>query len=151
MKQILGIILGILCFASLAQAQMITPVKWDIEINPLKGSNQYEIVAKAKIDMGFKLYGVNMKDGGPVKTSFNFETLENCKDFGKTIERTPADKMHDKMFDMEVTYFKHEAVISHKVWVTEKPAKVAGYIQWMSCNDEMCTPPTDEEFEFVIE
>jgi len=131
------------------QAQMIVPVKWDVKIKPLKG-NQYEIVAEAKIDMGFKLYGVNMADGGPVKTSFNFETMENCKKFGKPVEVTPSKKMLDKMFDMEVTYFKEKATISHKVWVTEKPAKIAGYIQWMSCNDEMCTPPTDEEFEFII-
>ncbi|WP_163323377.1 protein-disulfide reductase DsbD domain-containing protein [Draconibacterium mangrovi] len=143
--------LGFIAIAAFAQAQMIVPVKWDVEIKPLKGGNQYEIVATAKIDMGFKLYGVNMEDGGPVKTSFNFETLENCKEFGKAVEVTPSHTMHDKIFDMEVTYFKDKAVLSHKVWVTEKPAKVAGYIQWMSCNDEMCTPPTDEEFEFVIE
>lgn len=143
--------LGFIAVAAFAQAQMIVPVKWNVELKPLKGGNQYEIVATANIDMGFKLYGVNMEDGGPVKTSFNFETFENCKEFGKAVEVTPSHKMQDKMFDMEVTYFKGEAVISHKIWVTEKPAKIAGYIQWMSCNDEMCTPPTDEEFEFVIE
>lgn len=142
--------LGLVIAAFLAQAQMIVPVKWDVEIKPLKGGSQYEIVATAKIDMGFKLYGVNMADGGPVKTSFNFETLENCKKIGKAVEVTPSKKMQDLMFDMEVTYFKGNATISHKIWVTEKPAKVTGYIQWMSCNDEMCTPPTDEEFEFVI-
>ncbi|WP_297091455.1 protein-disulfide reductase DsbD domain-containing protein [uncultured Draconibacterium sp.] len=143
--------LGFVVLAAFAQAQMIEPVKWEFELKPLKGANQYEIVATAKIDMGFKLYGVNMAEGGPVKTSFNFETMENCRKFGKPVEITPSKKMHDKMFDMEVTYFKDKATISHKVWVTEKPAKISGYIQWMSCNDEMCTPPTDEEFEFVIE
>jgi hypothetical protein len=140
---------GLVIVTFFVQAQMIVPVKWDVEINPLKG-NQYEIVATAKIDKGFKLYGVNMADGGPIKTSFNFETAENCKKFGKAVEVTPSSKTMDKMFEMEVTYFKEKAVISHKIWVTEKPAKVAGYIQWMSCNDEMCTPPTDEEFEFII-
>ncbi|HYQ57898.1 MAG TPA: protein-disulfide reductase DsbD domain-containing protein [Draconibacterium sp.] len=144
-------IMGFIATAAMAQAQMIVPVKWDVQIKPLKGENQYEIVAKAKIDLGFKLYGVDMEDGGPVKTSFNFETLENCKEFGKAVEVTPSNKTHDKLFDMEVTYFKDEATLSHKIWVTEKPAKVTGYIQWMSCNDEMCTPPTDEEFEFIIE
>lgn len=141
--------MAFVAFATFVQAQMIVPVKWDVELKELKG-NQYEIVATAKIDMGFKLYGVNIADGGPVKTSFNFETMENCKKFGKPVEVTPSSKAQDKMFDMEVTYFKGKAVISHKVWVTEKPAKITGYIQWMSCNDEMCTPPTDEEFEFVI-
>jgi hypothetical protein len=140
---------GLVIVTFFVQAQMIVPVKWDVEINPLKG-NQYEIVATAKIDKGFKLYGVNMADGGPIKTSFNFETAENCKKTGKAIEITPSSKTMDKMFEMEVTYFKEKAVISHKIWVTEKPARVAGYIQWMSCNDEMCTPPTDEEFEFII-
>lgn len=147
----LAFVVAFVAVAVMAQAQLLVPVKWDIEIKPLDGKNQYEIVAKAKIDMGFKLYGVNMEDGGPVKTSFNFETLENCKQFGKATEVTPSKKAMDEIFDMEVTYFKDEAVLSHKIWVTEKPAKVSGYIQWMSCNDEMCTPPMDEEFEFVIE
>lgn len=149
MKKIV-VVLALVAAAVCAQAQMVEPVKWDIEIKPLKGANQYEIIATGKIEMGFKLYGTDMADGGPVKTSFNFETMENAKKFGKAVEVTPSKKMQDKMFNMEVTYFKDKAVISHKVWVTEKPAKVAGYIQWMSCNDEMCTPPTDEEFEFVI-
>ena len=143
-------VLAFVAVAVMAQAQLLVPVKWDIELKQLEGKNQYEIVAKAKIDMGFKLYGVNMEDGGPVKTSFNFEKLENCKEFGKPIEVTPSHKKMDKMFNMEVTYFNDEAVIAHKIWVTEKPAKISGYIQWMSCNDEMCTPPMDEEFEFVI-
>ncbi|MDX8340282.1 protein-disulfide reductase DsbD family protein [Draconibacterium sp. IB214405] len=138
-------------FVVFTQAQMVVPVKWDVKIKPLKGGNQYEIVATAKIDAGFKLYGVDLDEGGPIKTSFNFETLENCKQFGKAVEVTPSKKAHDKTFDMEVSYFKETATISHKIWVTEKPAKVSGYIQWMSCNDDMCTPPTDEEFEFVIE
>ena len=136
--------------AVLAQAQMIVPVKWNVELKPLPGGSQYEIVATASIDHGFKLYGLDMAEGGPVKTSFNFETMENCKEFGKPVEVTPSKKAMDKVFNMEVTFFKEKAVISHKIWVTEKPAKVSGYIQWMSCNDDMCTPPTDEEFEFVI-
>lgn len=149
MKKFL-LVAGLVFAAFFVQAQMVVPVKWDVELKPLKGGNQYEIVASAKIDAGFKLYGVNLADGGPIKTSFNFETTENCKKFGKPVEVTPSKKIFDKMFDMEVSYFKEKAVISHKIWVTEKPAKVAGYIQWMSCNDEMCTPPTDEEFEFEI-
>ena len=144
-------ILVFIVLAAWAQAQIAVPVKWNIEIKPLKGANQYEIIATANIDAGFKLYGVNMGDGGPVKTSFNFETMENCSKVGKAAEVTPSQKIHDKMFDMEVTYFKGKAILSHKIWVTKKPAKVTGYIQWMSCNDEMCSPPTDEEFEFIIE
>ena len=136
--------------AFLGHAQLVDPVKWNIDIKPLKGGNQYEIIGTAKIQPGFKLYGVNMEDGGPVKTSFNFETAENCKKFGKAEEVTPSKKKQDKFFNMEVSYFEGEAIISHKIWVTEKPAKISGYIQWMSCNDEMCTPPTDEDFEFVI-
>ena len=137
-------------FAAWANAQVIVPVKWEVELKPLQGENQYEIIATAKIDSGFKLYGVDFAEGGPKKTTFNFETMENCKKFGKVVEVTPSKIAHDKTFDMEVTYFKEKAVLSHKIWVTEKPAKVTGYIQWMACNDDMCTPPTDEDFEFEI-
>jgi len=144
------VVAGALILAAfLGQAQMIVPVKWDIQLKKIN-ANQYEVVATADIDMGFKLYGVELPDGGPVKTSFNFETMENSKKFGKAVEVTPSKKMMDETFNMEVTYFKDKAVISHKVWVAQKPAKISGYVQWMSCNDEMCTPPMDEEFEFEI-
>lgn len=140
---------ALIMVAFFSQAQMVVPVKWDIQLKKIN-DNQYEVVATADIDMGFKLYGVDFADGGPIKTSFNFETMENSKKFGKAIEVTPSKTMLDKTFDMEVSYFKDKAVLSHKVWVTEKPAIIAGYVQWMSCNDEMCTPPMDEEFEFEV-
>ena len=140
----------LMLFSMYGIAQMIEPVKWTIEMVPLKGGNHYEIVAKAKIDPGFKMYGLYLIEGGPVATSFNFETTENCKQFGKPEERTPAKKSHDKIFDMEVQYYKDNAEIKHKIWVSKKPAKISGYIQYMCCNDKVCTPPTDEEFSFTI-
>ena len=135
----------------LAHAQTVVPVKWNVEIKALEGANQYENNATASIAEGFKLYGMEMEGEGPVKTSFNFETRENCKKFGKPVEVTPSKRTHDNIFDTEVSYFKEEAVLSHKVWVMKKPARITGYIQWMSCNDDFCTPPTAEEFEFTID
>ena len=35
--------------------------------------------------------------------------MENCKKFGKAIEVTTSKKTFDKMFDMEVSYFKEKA------------------------------------------
>lgn len=150
MKKIL--LIGVLVFiTTINYAQVLQPVKWKFELKELKGGHQYEILAHATIQEGFKLYGISFPDGGPIKTTFNFNVTENCKSFGATEKETPSKKSFDKMFEMEITYFKEKATIKQKIWVTKKPARVEGFIEFMSCNDDMCIPPSEEEFSFIIE
>ncbi len=130
-------------------AQMQEPVKWKFEI---KEVNKFEVqvIAIATIDEGWKTYGLNVPEGGPVATEFTFEDMVNAKELKTPVEVTKATVKHDAVFDMEVPYFKHEAKISQNVRITQRPATVKGYLTFMCCNNETCLPPTDVEFEFEV-
>ena len=150
MKKSLFAILVLLVFSAIGvSAQMEEPVKWKFEIKEVNNF-EVQVIAHATIDEGWKLYGLNVPEGGPVPTSITFEDMVNAKELKKPVEVTPSEVKHDEVFDMEVPYFKHEATISQNVRVTERPATVKGYLSFMCCNDDTCLPPTDVEFEFTV-
>ena len=150
MKKNIFAIMVLLIFGAIAvSAQLQEPVKWKIEI---KEVNQYEVqvVAHAIIEEGWKLYGLNVPEGGPVGTEINFEDMVNAKGLKKAKEVTKSTVKHDEVFGMEVPFFKHSATISQNVRITKRPATVKGYLTFMCCDDETCLPPTDVEFEFQV-
>lgn len=150
MKRNVFAIMVLLVFGAIAvSAQMKEPVKWKIEI---KEVNQYEVqvVAHATIEEGWKTYGLNVPDGGPVATEITFEEMVNAKALKTPLEVTKPTVKHDAVFDMEVPYFKKEATISQNVRITKRPATVKGYLTYMCCDNETCLPPTDVEFSFEI-
>ncbi|WP_439185096.1 protein-disulfide reductase DsbD domain-containing protein [Carboxylicivirga taeanensis] len=150
MKKNIFALMMLLIFGAIGvSAQMQEPVKWKIEIKEI---NQFEVqvVAHATIEDGWKTYGLNVPEGGPVATEFTFEGMENAKELKSPVEVTKATVKHDEVFDMEVPFFKHEATITQNVRITKRPAKVKGYLTFMCCDNETCLPPTDVEFEFEV-
>ena len=84
-KLISSIMLALI--ALVAQAQILTPVKWKIKLDDKGGAPEKEIVFTATADKGWHLYDMNLPEGGPVSTSFTFETLNGAErstgSFGK--------------------------------------------------------------------
>ena len=77
MKKLFSILL--LVFVTLAvQAQIHQPVKWKIKLEDSKTAEK-EIVFTATIEKGWHLYDMNLPEGGPVSTSFTFETLQGAE------------------------------------------------------------------------
>ena len=75
-KLISSIMLALI--ALVAQAQILTPVKWKIKLDDKGGAPEKEIVFTATADKGWHLYDMNLPEGGPVSTSFTFETLNGA-------------------------------------------------------------------------
>ncbi|MCU4177230.1 protein-disulfide reductase DsbD domain-containing protein [Carboxylicivirga sp. N1Y90] len=148
-KNVFAILMLLVFGAVVVSAQMKEPVKWKFEI---KEVNQYEVqvVAHATVEESWKVYGLNVPEGGPVATEITFEGGENSKPLKKAVEVTPPTVKHDEVFDMEVPYFKKKATLSQNVRITKRPATVKGYLTFMCCDNETCLPPTDVEFEFVV-
>ena len=69
--------------ALVAQAQILTPVKWKIKLDDKGGAPEKEIVFTATADKGWHLYAMNLPEGGPVSTSFTFETLNGAELIGQ--------------------------------------------------------------------
>ena len=130
------------------QAQIETPVKWDIKLEDSKSSEK-SITFSATIDKGWHLYDMNLPEGGPVSTSFTFTELEGAELTGNVVaDRQPA-KIFDNNFQMELSWYENAVVFTQKLKVTDpNKLKIAGEVEYMVCNDETCLPPEREDFLF---
>ena len=136
-----------LCLTVIGQAQILEPITWSFSTRDLSGSEK-ELIFKASIEDGWHLYGLDLPEGGPIATTFNFHEVKGAKLIGKVkAERTPIFQ-YDKQFDMELNWFAADVNFVQKIQVTDKNFSVRGELRFMGCNDETCLPPTPEEFSF---
>jgi len=130
-------------------AQILEPVKWTFESK--QDGLETTLVFKAAIEEGWHLYDTKLPDGGPIKTSIHFAD-STLFDFVGEISKDPMPtEVFDKTFNMKLWYFTKQVVLSQKIKL-KSPAKVdiKGFVEFMSCNDETCTPPNESEFVFSL-
>lgn len=126
------------------------PVKWSFTTKDA-GNCQVDLILTGAIDDGWYSYSQFLEsDEGPVATQLTFDQKAHFKLLGKAKESGDIIKVHDKVFDMELTKFKHKAVFTQRVEVSDPSQPIEGYITYMTCNDEMCLPPRDVDFKFTI-
>lgn len=146
MKQIT--VIFFLLLGMTASAQGDKKVKWEFSVRQ-KGQ-QKEIVMKATMEKGWHIYSQNMEGDGPIPTSIQLTLPKGAKAEGKPSEPSPI-KHHDENFGMDVYYFNDHVefvqVVSGKY---KKGDLVKGTVTYMTCNDEMCYPPVDVNFEVKL-
>lgn len=130
------------------QAQIHTPVKWNIKLED-SPSAEKEIVFTASIENGWHLYDQDLPSGGPVSTSFTFETLKGAELIGKPIPSVQPTVVHDELFNMDLRWYPGTVSFTQKIKITD-PAKfkIDGEVEFMACNDETCLPPDRVSFAF---
>lgn len=147
MKKVLSFML-LLMIAWAAEAQILTPVKWEIKLED-SDSSVKTLLFSAKLDNGWHLYDMNLPEGGPISTSFNYETLKGVKTVGSPVPSKKATTVYDEQFEMNLSWYAHEVSFTQKLEITNPKAfKVEGYVEFMACNDENCLPPDKESFSF---
>mgnify|MGYP001340511366 FL=1 len=146
-KLISSIMLALIALA--AQAQILTPVKWKIKLDDKGGAPEKEIVFTATADKGWHLYDMNLPEGGPVSTSFTFETLNGAELIGQPVPSVKPTTVYDEQFAMNLRWYPGTVSFTQKLKVTD-PAKfkVEGEVEFMACNDETCLPPDQIPFSF---
>ena len=146
-KLISSIMLALIALA--AQAQILTPVKWKIKLDDKGGAPEKEIVFTATADKGWHLYDMNLPDGGPVSTSFTFETLNGAELIGQPVPSVKPTTVYDEQFAMNLRWYPGTVSFTQKLKVTD-PAKfkAEGEVEFMACNDETCLPPDQIPFSF---
>ena len=144
MKKLFSILL--LVFVTLAvQAQIHQPVKWKINSK----SAEKEIVFAATIEKGWHLYDMNLPEGGPVSTSFTFETLQGAELIGQPVSNIKPTVVYDEQFAMDLRWFPGAVTFTQKVKILDpKKFKIEGEVEFMVCNDETCLPPDRVSFAF---
>ncbi len=153
MKKILYLFVGLLIsftmLSNQVSAQVLIPVKWKIDTEKVS-DNEVKITYKATIDEHWHLYSqhINM---APPATTFVFEHDSTTYELIGEIEESKSIEQFDKNFDMILRYFADEATFTAKIrLLTDEKVVIKGYVNYMTCDDTRCLPPSDEEFEFVF-
>ena len=130
-----------------AFAQIQDPVQFKTELKTISDT-EIQIVFTGTIDEGWHVYSTDLPEGGPISATFNTDKMEGLELDGKLIPQGKEIENYDKMFEMNVLYFEDKATFIQKLKVTAANYFIEGYLQYGSCNDENCLPPTDIEFSF---
>src|SRR6478735_12099779 len=91
-----------------AKAQVESHVRWAYAAKKTSPTEAVVLI-KATIDQGWHIYSQNVKEGGPVKTSFAFDPSKDYVLLGKPSEPKPITKF-EKVFGMNVGYFENSVV-----------------------------------------
>ena len=147
MKRLI-IVIFLMIGAISAYAQILTPVSWDIRLENTN-TTEPKIVFTAMIDRGWHLYDMNLPAGGPISTSFVFETLQGAELIGEPVPSVVPTTVFDESFSMELRWYTGMVSFTQGLKVTDaRKFNVAGEVEFMTCNDEVCLPPSRVEFSF---
>ena len=135
--------------ALVTQAQILTPVKWKIKLDDKEGAVEKEILFTATADKGWHLYDMNLPEGGPISTSFTFETLKGAELVGQPTSSVTPTTVFDEQFQMDLRWYAGSVTFTQKIKVTDATKfKAEGAVEFMACNDETCLPPDQIDFAF---
>lgn len=153
MKKIRKLLLLLTILPSLSFAQGVfssaSPVMWDFSVTAPEAGT-YRIRATAVLQPGFHIWALDAGgDGSLIATSFTMIDLQQGTWVGEWTEsKDPV---------IETLEFIEGAIRWHEQKVTfyrdiKAPAgsEVKGSVVFQTCNDQMCFPPEDLEFELEL-
>lgn len=150
MKYIFNILFFIFISANSLFAQFANPVTWTFNFEKISNT-EYILHFDASIDEGYHLYSTNLPPNGPLPTSVSYENTAGIEFVGDLVPETDPVKVFDNAFGMEVEYFSNNVRFTQKIKVLSDTLRsVDGYVEYMSCDDESCTPPAETVFNFQI-
>lgn len=136
-----------LFFGAVSAQQKVT---WTYTAKKL-ANNQYEIHLTATPPMGWHIYSQLTPEGGPVPTTFSFNTNALIKLEGKVSEKGKLITYFDKNFKVDVKYFEGRADFVQRIKLKGKlKTNISGEVESMICNDRICMPPTTEKFNVLL-
>ncbi len=138
MKNFLVVLIAFLSFSN--SFSQIEPVKWTIETEKLSDT-EYNLIYKAKIDDHWHLYSQHLPEEGAIPTEFLYDSIQKTKYFKLIGEAKESESIteYDKVFEMDLTYFDHEATFTQKIEVLDPELKqIESEISFQACDDEKC-------------
>ena len=140
---LLSMVLGL----TTAFAQIQDPVQFKTELKTIS-ETEAQIVFTGVIDAGWHVYSTDLPEGGPISATFNTDKMEGVELDGKLMPEGKEIEAFDKVFEMKLRYFEGKATFVQKLKITAANYFIEGYLEYGSCNDENCLPPTEVSFSF---
>lgn len=142
---ILTVIFLLLSVSAFSQIQ--NPVSFSVKQNKVSPT-EMDVVFNGTIDSGWHVYSTNMGNGGPTSATINIEKSVGITKIGGLQAKGKEIKEFDKLFNMQVRYFKGHVQFVQKLRITAKTYHIKGYLEYGACNDRTCMPPTSVEFDY---
>lgn len=142
---ILTVIFLLLSVSAFSQIQ--NPVSFSVKQNKVSPT-EVDVVFNGTIDSGWHVYSTNMGNGGPTSATINMEKSVGVTKIGGLQAKGKEIKEFDKLFNMQVRYFKGHVQFVQKLRITAKTYHIKGYLEYGACNDRTCIPPTSVEFDY---
>lgn len=144
----LSLVLSIFALNVFAQGE--NPVSWSSKVENVK-DNVYEIQLLGSIQGKWHIYDLGPYQDGPISTTIVVSGGQGVKVVGKPYIKTKVHKYFDQMFNMEIGTCENGVVIAQKVEVSAAAAtEVKVTVEWQTCDDGSCLPPTDEELKIKL-
>ena len=128
-------------------AQIIEPVKWSFDSK--QDGLEATLTFKSTIEDGWHMYDTQLPEGGPVKTTIQYSDSTLFEFVGDLIKDPKPTEVFDQTFNMKLSYFSNQVILTQKIKLkgTDK-VDIKGLVEFMSCNEETCTPPAEADFVF---
>lgn len=140
----------LLCLLTMqAFAKIDTPVHWKFASSKI-GENKYAVSFTANIDSGWHLYSQFLESGGPVPTSFKFDSTPGLTLDSNVTEKPVARSGFDESFQMTIRYHEHQVVFTQVVNAKDPNIPLTGSLNYMVCSGQKCLPPSDMVFEIPL-
>jgi thiol:disulfide interchange protein DsbD len=137
MKRIILLVL-ITSISLTSYSQVVNPVQWDFSVEKENNKTAY-LIFKADIDSGWHLYSQNFPEGGPIRTSFNFDKSDQFELEGETTEEPEPEEEFDETFGIKVRHFSGQATFKQKINLqTDQAFDISGNIEYQVCQEEKC-------------
>lgn len=139
--------------ASMAQAQLLKPTKWQFQPGKkeVKIGETVDLQFNATIDKDWYLYSNDFDENlGPIITEAEFIPHKSYKLVGKLTAINPKKK-YDDIWEGDVTFFKEHGQFIQKVVILEDNPQIKGKISYQTCTevDGRCVNGKDD-FSFNV-
>lgn len=148
--RITGMMLVMMMLSSAVAAQQMNPVHWSFQAKKVS-EMEYDIILTAQVDKGWFIYSQYLEsDEGPVPTSFTFEENDGFELVGEAKENGHKKEGFDDIFGMNLIKFSDEVTFTQRVKLKNKIDMIHCSVDFMTCDDERCLPPTTVAFEIKL-
>ena len=149
MRRMLPLVIAIFA-TTLSFAQVKNPVKWSFSSKKIDAST-YEVKMTASLERGWHIYSQTTPEGGPVPTTIEFTKNPLLTLQGSAKETGKLEQRHEELFGVDVKQYssKVDFVQTVKVKANVKTT-LNGSVEFMTCNDHECLPPTKQTFSIAL-
>ena len=144
------LIFGVFCLFPVS-AQIFDPVKWQSSVENVTATGA-DLKFTATIESGWSMYANDIPEGGPIPTSFVFESNPAFALVGGIEQVTKPEVKDDPHFNMKIGTFQIAAVFRQKIKILKSESFVVNaQVEYMCCNNVSCLAPKQIDFSIKID